>query len=78
MLQSKDSMAMAEGEADRLAPALNNTELLMLMYMELLDKEVVGKQKELMVDTVRGVLIAKVKHMASRAVPEIHFPPGWL
>jgi hypothetical protein len=54
------------------APALSNTELLMLMYprcrreaevafllgtyMELVDKEVVGKQKELMVGTVRGVL----------------------
>jgi hypothetical protein len=54
------------------APALSNTELLMLMYprcrreaeaafllgtyMELVDNEVVGKQKELMVGTVRGVL----------------------
>ena len=74
------------------APALSNTELLMLMYprcrreaafllgtyMGLVDKEVVGKQKELMVGTVRGVLRAKVEHMASRAVPEIHFPLGWL
>ena len=47
-------------------------------YMELVDNEVVGKQKELMVGTVRGVLRAKVEHMASRAVPEIHFPLGWL
>ena len=72
------------------APALSNTELLMLMYprcrreaeaafllgtyMELVDKEVVGKQKELMVGTVRGVLRAKVGHNASRAVSEIHLP----
>ena len=75
-------------------PALSNTELLMLMYprcrreaevafllgtnMELVDTEVVGKQKELMVGTVRGVLRAKVGHNASRAVPEIHLPLGWL
>ena len=30
------------------------------------------------VSTVRGVLQAKVKHIASRAAPEIHFPLGWL
>ena len=76
------------------APALSNTELLMLMYprcrreaeaafllgtyMELVDNEVVGKQKELMVGTVRGVLRAKVEQMTSRAVPEIHLPLGWL
>ena len=46
--------------------------------MELVDKEVVAKQKELMVGTPKGVLKAKVEHMASRAVPEIHFPHGWL
>ena len=76
------------------APALSNTELLMLMYprcrreaeaafllgtyMELADKELVGKQKELMVGTVRGVLRAKVEQLTSRAVPEIHLPLGWL
>ena len=76
------------------APVVSNTELLMLMYprcrledeaafllgtyMELVDKEVVGKQKELMVGMVRGVLRAKVEHLTRRAVPEIHFPLGWL
>ena len=74
------------------SPALSNTELLMYprcgreaeaafllgTYLELLDKEVVAKQKELMVGTVRAVLRAKVEHMASRAVPEIDFPPSWL
>ena len=76
------------------APAISNTELLMFMYpgcrkeaevifllstyKELVDREAVGKQKELMVGTLRGVLRAKVEQLKSRAVPEIHFPPGWL
>ena len=76
------------------APALNNTQLIMLMYprsmrevevafligtyMDLVDQEVVIKQKELMVGTVKGVLRAKVGSLTSRAVPEIYFPPGWL
>ena len=46
-------------------------------YLKLLDKELVAKQKELMVGTVRGVLRAKVENMAGRDVPEIHFPLGW-
>ena len=47
-------------------------------YKELVDKEAVGKQKELMLGTLRGVLRAKVEHLRSRAVPDLHFPPGWL
>ena len=46
--------------------------------MELVDRDVVGKHKELLVGTVRGVLQAKVSHIASRAAPEIHLPQGWL
>ena len=92
MLQCEDSLAA--GEADRAvegpAPALSNTELLMLMYprcsreaeaaflLGTYKELVVAKQKDLLVGTVRGVLRAKVEHMANRAVPEIHFPPGWL
>ena len=78
------------------APPLSNTELLMLMYprcrreaevifllstyTELVDREAVGKQKELMLGTLRGVLRAKVEQLRIRAVPEIHFPLplGWL
>ena len=76
------------------APDISNTELLMFMYIgcrreaevtfllstykELVDKEAVGKQKELMLGTLRGVLRAKVEQLRSRAVPDIHFPPGWL
>ena len=75
-------------------PVVSNTELIMLMYpkcrreaeaafllctfMELVDREVAGKQKELMVGTVRGVLRAKVEQLASRAAPQINFPPGWI
>ena len=46
--------------------------------MELVDRELTGKQKELIVGTVRGVLRAKVEQLASRAVPQINFPPGWI
>ena len=37
--------------------------------MELVDREVIDKQKELLVDTVRGVLGAKIEYidMASRS-----------
>ena len=76
------------------APAVSNVELIMFMYpkcrreaeavfllctfMELVDREVAGKQKELLVGTLRGVLRAKVEQLASRAVPDINFPPGWI
>ena len=76
------------------APVVSNTELIMLMYpkcrreaevafllstyMDLVDREVTGKQKELMVGTVRGVLRAKVEQLTSRAAPQINFPPGWI
>ena len=76
------------------APALSNTELLLFMYprcrreaevtfllsvyKELVDKEAVGKQKELMLGTLRGVLRAKAEQLGIRAVPEVLFPPGWL
>ena len=69
-------------------PAPSNYELIMLMYpkcrqeaesafllgtyMELVNNEVMSKQKELLVGTVRGVLGAKLGHMASRAVPQIY------
>ena len=78
----------------RPAPAISNTDLLMFMYprcrreaevifllstyKELVNREAVGKQKELMVGTLKGVLRAKMEQLRSRAVPDIHFPPGWL
>ena len=74
--------------------APTNQEIIMLMYpkvtqeaetifllgifMELVDREVVGKHKELLVGTVKGVFQAKVSQIASRAAPELHFPQGWL
>ena len=56
-------------------PAPNNHAIIMLMYytkekefifilgtyMELVEREVIGKQKELSVDTVEGVLGAKIE-----------------
>ena len=32
-------------------------------YVELVDREVIGKQKELLVDTVQGVLGAKIEYV---------------
>ena len=46
--------------------------------MELVDREVAGKQKELMVGTVRGVLRAKLEQISKRAAPDIHVSVGWL
>ena len=47
-------------------------------YMELMDVEVAGKQKELMLGTVKGILRAKLGYLSARAVPEIHLPVVWL
>ena len=44
----------------------------------MVDREATGKQKDLMVGTVRGVLRARVEQTTSRAVPEMNFPLGWL
>ena len=32
-------------------------------YMDLVDRDVIGEQKELLVDTVRGVLGAKIEYI---------------
>ena len=52
---------------------MQETECLFLLgnYMQLVDKEVVGKQKELLVDTLRGVLEAKLETVKTRAVPNL-------
>ena len=46
--------------------------LLLGTYVELIDKDVVLQQKELMVNTLIGVLITKTVSAASRAVPQAH------
>ena len=51
---------------------------LLSTFKELVDKEAVGKQKELMLGMLRGVLRAKAEQLGRRAVPKVHFPPGWL
>ena len=41
-------------------------------------REVTGKQKEMMVDIVRGVPRAKLEYIVGRSVSDIHLPHGWL
>ena len=52
---------------------MQETECLFLLgnYIQLVDKEVVAKQKELLVDTLRGVLEAKLETVKTRAVPQL-------
>ena len=52
----------------------NEVTVILGTHMELVDREVIDKQKELLVDTVRAVLGAKIEYiaMASRSVPENH------
>ena len=46
--------------------------LLLGTYVELVDRDVVQKQKELMLNTVIGVLKTKTVTTRSRAVPQVH------
>ena len=46
--------------------------LLLGTYVQLVDSEVVLKRKELLVNTVIGVLQAKILSASSRAVPQVH------
>ena len=43
-------------------------------FVELVDRETVLKQKDLLVNTVMGVLKSKLECMQSRAVPQVHLP----
>ena len=40
-------------------------------YLELIDSEVISKQKELLLDTLVGVLKSRMVHIRSRAVPQV-------
>ena len=53
---------------------LQETECMFLLgtYIELVDTEAVSKQKELLVDTLLGVLKTKAQYARSRAVPQFH------
>ena len=42
-----------------------------------IDIDAVGKQKELLLGTVKGVLGAKLRHLPSRSVLEVHLPRNW-
>ena len=46
--------------------------LLLGTYVEIVDREVVIKEKELLVNTLIGVLITKTESARIRAVPRIH------
>ena len=48
--------------------------LLLGTYLELVDCEVALKQKELLVNTVIGVLKSKIESMKRRAVPQVQIP----
>ena len=52
---------------------MQETECLFLLgnYMQLVDKEVVTRQRELSVDTLQGVLDAQLETVKTRAVPQI-------
>ena len=51
--------------------------LILGTYVELVDREVVLKQKDLMVNTLIGVLQAKSVSARSRAVPQTHIALPW-
>ena len=71
-------------------PDANNMDLIMVMFprcrqeaevmlligtfVELVDREAVGKERELLVDTVIGVLKNKSENIQRRAVPQVHLP----
>ena len=72
-------------------PDISNTDILLAMfskgrqdaectlllgtYLELVDCEVVLKQKELLVNTVIGVLTTKAEYVRRRAVPQVQILP---
>ena len=53
---------------------MQETECMFLLgtYIELVDREAVSKQKELLLNTLLGVLQTKAQYVRSRAVPQFH------
>ena len=53
---------------------MQETECMFLLgtYIELVDRESVSKQKELLVNTLLGVLKTKAQYVRSRSVPQFH------
>ena len=43
-------------------------------YLELVDREVLLKQKELLMNTVVGVLKTKIESVKKRVMPQVHIP----
>ena len=54
----------------------NDTEWTFLLgnYLELVDREVLLKQKELLMNTVVGVLKTKIESVKKRVMPQVHIP----
>ena len=52
------------------------TECILLLgtFVQLVDRETILKQKELLVNTVIGVLKNKSEYARRRAVPQVHIP----
>ena len=48
--------------------------LILGTFVELVDREVILKQKDLLVNTVIGVLQTKTESARRRAVPQVHIP----
>ena len=48
--------------------------LILGTFVELVDREVVLKQKDLLINTVIGVLQTKTESARRRAVPQVHIP----
>ena len=47
-------------------------------FLELVHREVMVKGKELLVNTLKGVLRARLTQNRSRAVPDVLLPQNWL
>ena len=48
--------------------------LILRTFVELVDREIVLKNKDLLVNTVMGVLRNKLESMQRRAVPQVNLP----
>ena len=43
------------------------------IYLELVDSEVISKEKELLLETLVGVVKTRIMHTRSRVVPQLQF-----
>ena len=55
--------------------AVDDCTLLLGTFVELVEREIVLKHKDLLVNTVIDVLKNKPEYRRRRAVPQVHLPP---